>query len=408
MLHCASPLGASGFEGHGSLRKDFARYGGVLETKAARIASNTVNRTFFALGPSRAILHPCIDPLVGFHFPAVHAPASHGKPEKQELDRATNSVKCLRMAQVQFREWILSFRKAASSHATLRFAAADAICFSHTLQAANDEQYSLTAHLKVHGSTFETLMLSPQEYRTDGSAPTKFDVIDTSDLFEYIGALSVLIATAPLLRDSIAATLYTGIVIKYDADATMRMSTMLRGSLSSVGMILGLMMVDAHTNATVVCDIDETTPALLLGQRADPNRRQKGDLRTRLSWKPSSSLQPSRPRMQVSALAKVLHGICRELFPLEDLTDIMKRADYAFIRKSAFPVYTRLSFVALLCVATTNKEGPSEVAQDCVRCSGQRKATVAGPSGSHRQKLHGIPLCERLELCEDGRLYTES
>ena len=60
----------------------------------------------------------------------------------------------------------------------------------------------------------EPLVLDSENYATNGKAPLSFNVIDTSNLMDNAGAINVLVATSPLLENSISATLYTESLVK--------------------------------------------------------------------------------------------------------------------------------------------------------------------------------------------------
>jgi hypothetical protein len=62
------------------------------------------------------------------------------------------------------------------------------------------------------------LILDGEDYGTAGKAPLLFNVIDTSNLTDYVGAINLLVATAPLLQRSPSATLYTESLVKQAKD----------------------------------------------------------------------------------------------------------------------------------------------------------------------------------------------
>ena len=57
-----------------------------------------------------------------------------------------------------------------------------------------------------------------EDYASNGNAPIQFNVIDTSNLLDHVGAINLLVAASPLLESSTCATLYTEALVKKQED----------------------------------------------------------------------------------------------------------------------------------------------------------------------------------------------
>lgn len=90
----------------------------------------------------------------------------------------------------------------------LRFFVGDAVAFAYALQQIRITGPSSSSHWYRDRYHFEPLVLDDEHY-SDASAPLVFDIIDTSNLIDHLGALNLLTATSPLLRNSLSATLYS-------------------------------------------------------------------------------------------------------------------------------------------------------------------------------------------------------
>jgi hypothetical protein len=57
----------------------------------------------------------------------------------------------------------------------------------------------ISAHWYRGPYQLELLVLDSEDYASSGKAPLSFNVIDTSNLVDHVGAINVLVATSSLL-----------------------------------------------------------------------------------------------------------------------------------------------------------------------------------------------------------------
>lgn len=113
------------------------------------------NPTFLS-SPNQALtLHYGLDPLLGFHLATAYIPLAQGSVLHAK-DKSTSSPKALvQTARSQFRLWSQSFRRGVTKHLVVRFCAADALAFCHTLQQVSVSNSLGTMH--CDNWTFEPL-----------------------------------------------------------------------------------------------------------------------------------------------------------------------------------------------------------------------------------------------------------
>jgi hypothetical protein len=90
----------------------------------------------------------------------------------------------------------------------------------------------------------EPLVLNKEDFGPEGSAPTSFTIIDTSNLIAHIGALNLLVAISPLLAGDVSASLYTEILVKRGESHQELIDNLLCGHLLTISLLLDLFLVD--------------------------------------------------------------------------------------------------------------------------------------------------------------------
>lgn len=299
-------------------------------------------------------LHYGTDPTLGFHLAtalANLAPASPLRPSKDE-DEMLNVI---RAAKTQFREWIAAFQEIPESRISLRFTVSDALSLCHGLQTVSTSENRST-NLFRRQLDVTSIEFDPTSYAGADSAPTKFDVIDTSNLADHIGTLNLLVAATPLLKTMASSTLWTETLLKSEKTRKQQFDTLLRGHGPTLSLLLGLSPVDFWTNATSVSCVDELVMNAMF---SSPGRQQA---HSRLAWKldRSFSQQPKGSvalSLEPHALAKAVFQIYMELFANEDPTALLKvdREELAEnIRNRAYPLFHRGSFATLMKHVRTN------------------------------------------------------
>ncbi|KAI9800364.1 MAG: hypothetical protein M1825_004134 [Sarcosagium campestre] len=284
------------------------------------------NPMFASLLTDIFTLHYGTDPILGFHLATAYVPLVSNAPLRLQSPEQYRVHKVVQSARLQFRAWGESFRKRAGQNLTIRFVAADALAFCHTLQ-----------HKKATGEGFgnwyrrqyslEPLVLDGPDYTTGGDATLSFNVIDTSNLADHVGAINLLVAASPLLDGSLSATLHMESIVRQDKDHVAFIDSLVGGHFPTVSILCGLFPVEYWTNATATSTVEE---ALL-----DMNDSQKGQMYTKVSWK-----RPiSRPvgisqiitippiHFDEAELTRLLYGIYKKMFQHEDMSTMLSKPD---------------------------------------------------------------------------------
>ncbi|TFK29000.1 hypothetical protein FA15DRAFT_664645 [Coprinopsis marcescibilis] len=182
--------------------------------------------------------HYGTDPVVAFHLAPsfAHCDGSVDTPVKTIVQLAA-------FAKTQFRAWCDSFKIRARQHNNslhIRLLIGDALSASkalHCYQAMAPNETGI--YEGQWGGT--KINLYPVDYSIVGDfkchqAPPSFNIINTSNLYDHLGILNLLVVTVPLLRHTPESTLDTHALVK-DETATHR------NSLYDVGMDVPLLSV---------------------------------------------------------------------------------------------------------------------------------------------------------------------
>lgn len=189
----------------------------------------------------------------------------------------------------------------------------------------------------------------PSEYHTP---PMAFNIIDTSNLVDHCGAINVIVAASPLLKESVSATLYTESLVKEDENHKALLNELLCGDFPPT--VLGLFPIEHWTNATAISTAEETIFDTLseLSNKTGGSRQ----MRNRITWK--RTLATSEPLSEPLVLhtmffvshelAHILYHVYESMFQHEDIFQLMSNQNFATMKRVALPPYHRGSFVALL------------------------------------------------------------
>ncbi|KAJ6496758.1 hypothetical protein DFH09DRAFT_1204932 [Mycena vulgaris] len=316
------------------LNEHFRHYwktGTVSRSTADITAACFINPTFVhsesstpSLVGNRCATHYGTYPFQGFHLASAFltSPSSSTDEAMEAL-----LVSC---AQSQFREWCSTFQATTSTQGTviIRLLVADALAFCHTLC-----QFRGTA------AYLDRLYVSPwsaAELVLDGdvsTAPTNFDMIDTSNLADHVGLLNVLVAAVPLLSHCSTSVLYTEIrVEKGSGSKASNFEELLCADIPTTAVLLGISPTGSISRFTSTSKVHEIV--------------MTDAYRERIAWKlPYISGEPVTPSFSnPPALAAVLFGIYKQMFADEDMAQILSGT---LIRQDIVH-YNRGSFAALL------------------------------------------------------------
>ncbi|KAI0424858.1 hypothetical protein F5Y09DRAFT_353008 [Xylaria sp. FL1042] len=224
---------------------------GSLELDANTRASAKFPNPMFMTLEDEAIVHYGIDPLMGFHLTLACSSLEAQNPLSQTLYRLSGPKRIINPAKAEFNDWAASYRKQNNS-ITLRFSTADASTLAHTMQQRSSGGARTSGMYRQQYDTRPLLLDSP-DYVYD-KVPLTFDVIDTSNLCDHFGSLVLFEATAPLLRNSLAAVLYVEVL---NRDPKNMLNDLLCGHVPTISSILGLSPTDYWTNTSHVSAFDE-------------------------------------------------------------------------------------------------------------------------------------------------------
>ena len=321
---------------------------GVTGTDRGSISKPRFPNPMFAgsLGDT-FILHYGTDPLQGFHLATAYASMTSDSPLESSGDSHLHKV--VASARLEFRKWCASFKKDAQKNLTIRFFAGDALAFCHTLQhmhTTGDRSQSNWYRDQYH---LEALVLDGEDYASNGNAPLQFNVIDTSNLLDHIGAINLLVAASPLLENSICATLYTEALVKKQEDLKALVDDILCGHFPTLSIILGLMPIEYWTNSTATSGVEEHL--LDIVTRTMGNRDSNtGQMHSRLTWKRVVAESTAVPviRFDGPELAHILYQVYLRMFRNEDMTQLFSKIDLQTIHNSSLLHYHRGSLASFL------------------------------------------------------------
>jgi hypothetical protein len=180
-----------------------------------------------------------------------------------------------------------------------------------------------------------------EDYTTNGKAPLSS------------GAINVLVATSPLLENSISATLYTESLVKREESHKALINKLFCSHLPTISILLGLFPLEYWTNATGISTVDENVfDAISMGA----SKESRGQMHSRLAWKRSISALEGVTEIMVNQpihfeqldLAHILYQVYREMFQHEDIRNLFSKIDILTLQKSSNVRYHWGSFAAFL------------------------------------------------------------
>ncbi|KAK7924431.1 hypothetical protein PG985_006485 [Apiospora marii] len=306
------------------------------------------------------LLHRGTDPILGFHLAMAFANIASGSPLRID-GQSKGKERLVQAATTQFREWVKAFQSQLKHGVTVSFAVADALNFCQALKDAScgSNKASTVYRCQFDMSRYE---LDPDRYPSCDSKGLLFDVVDTSNLADHLGAVNLLVSASPLLKPISSSTVYVETLMKGASHRQAELDDLLLGHAPMTSLVLGVSAVESWTNATSTSAVD----ALVIG--AAQNQGNESHLHSRIAWKRDLSLSTSgepAPKLYVDpdALSSVFFSIYYRMFENEDPYGFMGAAQDQMLvamQKSAYPRFHRGSLVALLKHArtTVNTEWP--------------------------------------------------
>ena len=343
----AAPISTPSLQDLPKLFQHFWQHGITGENPASISKSRFPNPMFAGSLGDTFILHYGTDPLLGFHLATAYASLTSGSPLESSGDVHLHKV--VAAARLQFREWCASFKKDAQKNLTIRFFAGEALAFCHTLQhmhATGDKSQSNWYRDQYH---LEALILDGEDYAPNGDAPLLFNVIDTSNLLDHVGAINLLVAASPVLESSTCATLYTEVLVKKQADLKALVDDMFCGHFPTLSVLFGLLLIEYWTSSTAVSNVEEHLLDSFT-RRREHGESKAGQLHSRLTWKRFVAESTTLPFIHLDGpeLAHILYQTYLKMFQNEDLTRLISKIDLQTIQNSSLLHYHRGSFAYFL------------------------------------------------------------
>ncbi len=310
------------------------------------------NPMFASLLTDTLILHYGTDPLLGFHLATAYVPLLPGSPLRVRQSEKSKLHKVVESARLEFQAWGESFRKCAGLNLTVRFISGDALAFCFTLRHLSARGES-SARWYCRQYSLEPLELDSQDYATEGNAPLTFNVIDTSNLTDHLGAINLLVAASPLLDDSLSATLKMETIVRQERDHQALLDNLLGGHFVTMSILFGLFPVEYWTGATANSTAEEAFLDLASGGGSTKSR---GQMYNKITWKRPISAPIGMPRtasphpaqFDEADLAALLYGVYLKMFQHENIGRMYSKLDVVMLQSGSRPPDHRGTLAALL------------------------------------------------------------
>ncbi|KAH8655522.1 hypothetical protein BX600DRAFT_469774 [Xylariales sp. PMI_506] len=378
-VRSASPVFSDALMDLPILHKHFWEHGSTdTDTKILALATH-LNPLFNLAGSDQA-LHYGTDPLLGFHLATAYAPlvkeSTLAIPSLLTKSASEHNVgeRVVRVARAEFAGWATSFRNHLREHGRFiaRFFVGDALGFCHALH----HQGNTTCGAKSPESSwyrdrhhFEPLVLDGEmNDLNDEMASVTFDVIDTSNLLDHLGGLSLFTAVVPLLKVNNSAIFYTEKLLQVEETRQELAEEIFHGDLLSVSMLMGVVPVDMVTNTSGISPGEESAILSALQSSEDIPIKQQF---FRTAWKRpirlvDTTLSTGRGFLEpisfeAHELANILYSIYLAMFAGENIEKLMAEATLMSVHKYSLPKYHRGSFAAFLKLVKTRVSANWEV-----------------------------------------------
>ncbi|KAI1085187.1 hypothetical protein F5B20DRAFT_589950 [Whalleya microplaca] len=343
----ANPTYPEKLEDLDTLHQHYWKYGSTELNSKIRAKAKHMNPMFLTLD-DEAILHYGTDPLLAFHLTTAYAPLHPSSPFFNLGKGLKTLERIVAAIRTEFREWAISYRR-QSANITIRFFVGDAVSFSHTLKHLQVSKEN-TAYWYRDRYHFTPLVLNGPDY-ISGTAPMIFDVIETSNLCDYLGSLNLLTATSPLLRNSLSSVLYADVMVTEKKTYSDVLDNMVCGHVPTISALLGLFPLQYWTNTSPVSTGDEEI------LEADHISSQ---MVLRTIWKRpvTGRLPEAIPGLMMLSfdehqLAQVLYQVYLHMFLDDDIMHKISNLSLEMIENSPLVFYHRASFASFLRLTKT-------------------------------------------------------
>ncbi|EKM57491.1 uncharacterized protein PHACADRAFT_158588 [Phanerochaete carnosa HHB-10118-sp] len=276
-------------------------------------AASEVNPTFaYAMGREGFVAHYGTNPIATFHLAPIFATANTLNPPPPS--QVFEAIKR------QFYAWSEAFYACVQHSANtikIRAVVADAIAFCQALQLAT-ARGDPSVYPRVCPWRAPLLALDGKGYSTS-AAPLAFHVIDTSNLFDRVGSINVLIATVPLLKRTPTAALITELLLSGE-DPIVSFADNLCGDVVTMSLLFDLTPTAYLSGYNAQSNVHELLRFHLYDDSAQYHER--------LVWKIPSQLSgaSSRPvALDASQVVSLLFNIYHRMFAHRKPPDSFQR-----------------------------------------------------------------------------------
>lgn len=329
-------------QSHSDMIKSFQTYSTTGTVTPNYVKDGIPNPMFASLVSETEVFHYGSDPTLGYHLATAFAPLAENSPLKSNEDM---DFKIAEAAKTQFFEWVAAFKEIARRMIVLRFLVADVFACCHTLQyCASTGKPSANWYRRQWD--LKVLSLDRDEYGPNANGPMTFDVVDSSNLSDHVGALNIVIATASLLKTEPWATIFTEFLLKRGKSQQETFEKVLCGHPATVLLLLGVSPVQYWTNAKCESHVDE----VFLSMIGEGLQTAEAQLHSRLAWKRDDQMSgqlEGRGKLHIdtSALVRVLFDIYLQMFSVENFK---VNASSILERSSTYTHFHRGSFSSFL------------------------------------------------------------
>ena len=313
-----------------------------LFSKATR---NVLNPTFVYSKMGQTFnVHYGTDPVKSFFLaPSLTSLKDNGtKP---------GLVDVVKLCIEQFSSWYNSFAKrlgGPSSTIVIRFFAGEALAFCHSLGYFKETNSTKSgAYTYPWGGSIITL--DAEEYSENTLTPTRFDVVDTSNLTDHCGLLNLLIVTIPLLHQIPSSVIHTDTLLAASGEdmRTSSLTAKVFADIPTLSIFLGITPTSFTSHFS-----SSSNKHHILGSSGSGQP---------ITWKWTSSivsgpqtadqvLKPASVSCDPQALADFLFSVYHEMFSEEKVQNLL---NLSRLGRQNFTLYQRASLVAFLQIAKT-------------------------------------------------------
>ena len=310
-------------------------------------AATFVNPTFvYSLTGEGFTLHYGTTPIAPFHLAPAFLSSKQDTPTIPEL------VDC---ARSQFSSWVKKFRlfvQQKPQRLTVRLFAGDALFLCRAL-VHHVGTGKIPSSITVAPWNTTQLTLDGGDYGQCDSAPTSFNIIETSNIMDHIGLLNVLVAALPLLSPNPSATLFTEALIYTGSDATKNLTTQFCADVSTISLLFDLAPINYFSNFNTRSNAEE-----ILAARFHVSSFKQ--YHERITWKRpvtgdqlvASQLHPPAPILisfEPRDLSRLLFNIYLKMFAPDDTMSLLS-GPLRSLRNSQIVHYIRETFAVFLAI----------------------------------------------------------